>query len=319
MNYTSFCEKFTALLSNCMIPEARLLREKIQKNNGVRLDALIISNPRFIGAPVIYLEPFYELYKCGASMEDLCSIVLSGLKGDPPVPETLVSALRDFEAVRDRLVFRLVSRVKNREFLETVPWVPFLDLAVIFALHLGNCGSQRISTVIHSRQAECWGTSPSELYSIAKENTPRVNPPVLSDLEELLFGKLCPTAKKEQKFCPDREDSLLTPVYVLTNESGIYGAACMLYDNIIKDFADRIGSDLIILPSSVHEVLLVPDFSFSCESCRRMVRNVNQNDVPMEDVLSDEVYLFSRTDSRGIIRWTSSCADTPETAETVNP
>ena len=324
MNYASFCEHFTRLLSEHASPGTRLLREKVRKNNDVRLDALIVTDPNMTGAPVIYLAPLYEYYTQGTTMDALCNTVLSGLKSELPVPENLITSLCDFETVRDRLVFRLISRERNQNFLKTVPWVPFLDLAVVFALHLGNRENQQISSVVHNQQAAFWGLSPDELYSVAKENSPRLNPAVLSDLEELLFGRLCASARDKRElsgqiFSPDREDPLFTPIYVLTNESGIYGASCMLYDNIIKDLADRTGSDLIILPSSIHEVLIIPAFSLSREACSRMIRDVNREEVPKEDILSDEPYLFSRSDRRGIIRWKSSCADKPETDGTENP
>ena len=101
----------------------------------------------------------------------------------------------------------------------------------------------------------------------------------------------------------------LPTLYVLSNQTGINGAICMLYDNVIKDFADTIGSDLIILPSSIHEVLILPDsHDQKYEMFRHMVRSVNAEDVPKEEVLSDEIYLYRRGSS-GIIRWKPSDSD----------
>ena len=319
MNYTSFCDHFTKMLSDRTAPETRLFREKIRKNNGVHLDALIVTDPKFAGAPVIYLAPLYEYYKNGTPMEALCKLVLSSLKSELPVPEPLIASLCDFEAVRGRLIFRLISREKNQAFLETVPWVPFLDLAVIFALHLGSRENQQITSIVRNRQAALWGMSPSELYAIAKENSPRMNPAILCDLETLLFGALGKKAKNKQEPSRNPEDSLLPPIYILTNESGIYGASCLLYDHITKDLADRIGPDLIILPSSIHEVLFIPFSSLSYESCCRLICDINRREVPEEDILSDKPYLFSGSDGRGIIRWESFCAGKPETDGTVNP
>lgn len=88
-------------------------------------------------------------------------------------------------------------------------------------------------------------------------------------------------------------------MYVLTNQRGIYGAAAMLYPELLKDFAERQKTDLVILPSSVHEVLLVPvrgSLDFAWFRC--MVRSINRSEVPPEDWLSDQVYVYRRREGR---------------------
>jgi hypothetical protein len=44
----------------------------------------------------------------------------------------------------------------------------------------------------------------------------------------------------------------------MTNDRASHGAAAVLYENVLKQFADGIDRDLFILPSSIHELLLVP-------------------------------------------------------------
>ena len=69
----------------------------------------------------------------------------------------------------------------------------------------------------------------------------------------------------------------------------------MLYRDIIKDFADQEEADVIILPSSIHEVLLLPDDGdISYNEMSRLVAHINQTEVPKEDRLSNQVYFYSR-------------------------
>ena len=108
-------------------------------------------------------------------------------------------------------------------------------------------------------------------------------------------------------------------LHVLTNRRGIYGASCMLYRDIIKDFADQEETDVIILPSSIHEVLLFPDHlifdhAFLC----RTVQEINREDVSEEDVLSDRIYIFSRETGTIIPSPLFSC-HRPEPAGTESP
>ena len=108
-------------------------------------------------------------------------------------------------------------------------------------------------------------------------------------------------------------------LHVLTNRRGIYGASCMLYRDIIKDFADQEGADVIILPSSIHEVLLFPDhLMFDHAFLCRTVQEINQEDVPKEDVLSDRIYIFSRETGTIIPSPPFSCHK-PEPAGTESP
>ena len=84
-------------------------------------------------------------------------------------------------------------------------------------------------------------------------------------------------------------------LYVLTNETQTYGASCMLYPNLLAEFADELASDLYILPSSIHEVLLLPTTARdSDDELRHVVQTVNDNQLPLTQQLSDCVYYYSR-------------------------
>lgn len=108
-------------------------------------------------------------------------------------------------------------------------------------------------------------------------------------------------------------------LHVLTNRCGIYGASCMLYRDIIKDFADQEETDVIILPSSIHEVLLFPDhLMFDHAFLCRTVQEINREDVSEEDVLSDRIYIFSRETGTIIPSPLFSC-HRPEPAGTESP
>ncbi len=92
------------------------------------------------------------------------------------------------------------------------------------------------------------------------------------------------------------EDDL--PMYVLTNKEKRFGATAMLYSERMKELAERFGCDPLILPSSVHEVLLLPDDH--CQEYtfyRQMVSEVNRTQVEAEEVLSYNLYRYSRTNA----------------------
>ena len=85
------------------------------------------------------------------------------------------------------------------------------------------------------------------------------------------------------------------PMYVLTNSYRSYGASCMLYDGLLMKFARHIEADLYVVPSSVHEIILIPvDGDVTKEGLDEMVRNVNSTELSKEEILSDTAYLFTR-------------------------
>lgn len=314
MNYSTFCDTLIASLSKRLGSDYTLIKETIRKNNGVMLDAVILRMSDISSAPVIYLESLYEHYLSGSSVENLCNTIIAGLKKDSIITQDMILRLQDLETARDKIAFRLVSRKDNAELLQDVPWIPFLDLAVIFHLHLGRSAGNQITSVIHNRQLHDWNLSPMDLFLIAKQNTYKLYPSAITRLEHLIFGW---NLENDPLISCDPE---LPEIYVLTNQNGINGASCLLYEDTIKDFANRIGSDLIILPSSIHEVLLIPDSgSLNYHTFRDMVRTINANDVPKEDILSDEIYIYHRNEKPNITLWHPSVSDGHGSGERLNP
>ena len=95
-----------------------------------------------------------------------------------------------------------------------------------------------------------------------------------------------------EHYDPELIDELLdsdeaSPLYVLSNSNGLYGASCMIYQNVLKDFADRIQADLI--PN-------LPETSY--EALSSMVTSINRQEVSPEEQLSNQVYLFSRKEGK---------------------
>ena len=91
-------------------------------------------------------------------------------------------------------------------------------------------------------------------------------------------------------------------MYVMTNTRGINGAACLLYKNALARFAQKLKQDLFLLPSSVHEVILVPKSDIlKKEDLSEMVREINKTEVSPKEVHSDTVYVYDRLSDQLIL------------------
>lgn len=289
MNFEIFVEWVADDLQRLLGENYRIEPTSVRKNNGVELKALIIRNTNFNAAPVVYMEPLYQTYKKGSSIETLTKKILARMENELPFSMGITEKVYDLEAVRDCIGYRLVSKSKNEELLKDIPWTPWQDLAIIYYLNMGVRDDSQVSTVIYNHQMQRWNLTVDELYELARENMPKMCPSVIGRLDHLIFGG----DDDEEDMIPC--DSEIPVLYILSNQAGINGATCILYDRALKDFADKEESDLLILPSSIHEVLLLKyDKAMNLEMFKNMVRIVNKEDVPKEDVLSDSVYLYFR-------------------------
>jgi len=313
MVYETFLETIKHSLKEKLGPEFTLTLQPITKNNGLILHGLCIGKVDERAAPTIYLNHFYESYQKGRPFHAILDDILvlyqnSPLPGELPIEEFLSQ-----EQIMEKVIFRLINEPANRELLKEVPHIsyPELDLSITFYLSVQRDEDSLLTALIYNRHQKAWNRSTEELYLAAKSNTPRLFPARIRSLPEAIKD----IVKKSSEHGVN-EDSLeeffdtkplSPPMYVLSNSSGINGAGCLLYEGIIKDFASCSGSDLIILPSSIHEVLIIPyskDISF--DELAETVFSINQEEVPEEDRLSNHIYFYTRSSSKLSIAFTSS-------------
>lgn len=300
MDMEVFAQKICAAVERELGSGFRTEVKEIRKNNGILLHGLLILSEGRNVVPTIYLENFLEAYESGLSFEGVVRRLLAIYRKDMPPDDMDMEFFRTFENVRDGICCRLIGRKGNEELLEEIPYVEFLDLAVCFyyAYQGERLGDGTI--LIYNSHMEMWNTCTMELLSLAKRNTRRLFPWECRGLGEIL---------EEAAGSGDAvsaEDSVGTPfdipMKVLTNSKRTDGAVCILYPGVLDRMAEEMGSDLFILPSSTHEVILLPDMgNEDCEALKRMIREVNSTQVAPEEVLSDTLYRYDRTEKRIVI------------------
>lgn len=262
--------------------------ERVTKNNGIVCTGLVIVVKGEQISPNIYLDYYYKLYCQGRQWEEILQLIAEEYQGarDRLVQESLMANV-SAEEVRHRVFIKLINYEKNKELLDGCPYIPFLDLAISFRYLVKRDDKGIASAVVRNEDMEKWGFSTEEIYKIARDNTKRLFPPKLDRLDLML-----------KNFTVDYsgvpED---TDLYVLTNEQGINGASYMIYKDIIDGFAKKKGSSLYILPSSIHEVLLLPaELKYNKEELSVMVSEINRYVVSELDYLSDNVYFYDVND-----------------------
>ena len=164
------------------------------------------------------------------------------------------------------------------------------------------------STVISDDLAKELGMGEEQLFRAAAENTRRILPPVVKSMNEAIMDMLMadgmPKELAEQRTGEQEPEQTM---WVITNERGIDGAASMLYEDKLHKLAERVESDLYILPSSVHEVIAVSVDMGEPETLARMVAEINMDHVELGERLSNQVYHYDKD-----LRRITLATDTPD-------
>ncbi len=262
----------------------------IIKNNGVKLCGLTVTQEDCNISPTIYLDEYYEVYKSGkATLDEVINDVVSAYRHSKAAHNIDMKYFFDYSAVRKRIVYKLINTEKNKELLSDVPHIDFHDLSIVFQFLFDEDCIGNATILIHNAHLKIWGITLEELYSDAKRNTPVLNKYEIKSMGDVIseIMPLQDTVRSEM------------PLYVLSNKSRIQGAACMLYPDLLKKFSAVIDSSMYIIPSSIHEVLLLPaDKNDEAESIKQMVKEVNDTQVEAEEVLSYSVYFYNNADDK---------------------
>lgn len=263
------------------------------KNNGCEMDGLVIMEKGKDIAPTIYLDSFYELYTNGENIKNIIRQIEVIYEQNKNNVTFDVNILKHFDTIKDKIVYKVVNYRSNEKLLEQVPHKRILDLAVVFYCLLDNEYGRSATALIYNNNLKNWNVTIDDVYKAALKNTPDLLHSKISSMATL-FEKCGVNVDGEEV---DLKDYVPSDMYVLTNESKLNGAACILYENVLYDFAQKLGADLYILPSSVHEVILLPKLSmFEKDELVNMVKEVNTEGVAADEVLSDHVYEYNRTE-----------------------
>ena len=284
MDYEGFKAEVTTRIVDREGPGACVRVHRVRKNNGVMLEGLTIMREGENVSPTIYLEPFYDRYRSGADLDSLTDEILALYRSRSCAGKIDVGQFEDYGKLASGIRLRLVNYEMNRDMLKDVPHRRFLDLAGILYYDVRDPLFSNASVLIQNSFTEMWGVSPDELFETAERNMLLFEPAEIWPMGRML---------SELRGMPDENTLPEFPLYVLTNKSRMFGAACMMYPNVFKNASLEINGDFYVLPSSIHEVLLLPsDNVFDAEGLGRLVREINENQVEPYEVLSNNVYYY---------------------------
>ena len=270
--------------------------ETVHKTNGT-LDGLAVVPPADRAGevfPTVYVDHMYDDYVLG---EDFRQALQNAAEKWVEAYENVPEACRDFSLLgaEKRLMMELVNTEQNREMLAGMPHREFYDLSIIYRLVSGSDSTAVYSTMVSSGMADLMGMDEQQLYEAAFANTREIFPLKMYTMTEIMREIFIAEGNPgELADMMIGEMEPMETLYVITNEKRTFGAASILYEDGLHELAENVGTDLYILPSSVHEVIAVSTSVGSAEELARMVCDVNTEQVSPEDRLSDQVYLYDK-------------------------
>lgn len=268
-----------------MVGDASVECNEVIKNNNVKLHGVMIRYPNQVIVPTIYVENFLNK---DMTPREIAKEIISTSKSaqENPFPFN-PDDIAYYDKMSDKICLRLIGQKGNEKLLESLSWKPFYDLAQILVAELGNGMSIKITKDL----LEKWEVDTDEVFKLAKENSQKKFPAEIKDMREVMAGVFNLSLEEFIEMTGDNMPSQ----YVLTNKEGVNGATCLVYDNVLEIAANIINDDFAILPSSIHEVILQPILpGIDLETLSKTVREVNMEEVPKEDILSDHAYIYRR-------------------------
>ena len=256
-------------------------------------------------APTINLNALFENYgqqtenNLASVMEEVTSVI----QHTPGKFD--IGRVMDYDRVKKNLFMKLSAAEKNADVLEHTPHITKEDLALTFHIMLDQGEKGTATTMITDKMMDAYGVDLEKLYQDALHNSPVIAPAQIENMGEVLERMMLEDMKAAgapaeviQEMEKDlQETSRDNPMTVITNNRSTDGAAAIFYPGVMDQVGERLNGDYFILPSSVHEILVVPDDgNISFRELTDMVKEVNRTQVAPEDRLTDQVYHYDTAD-----------------------
>lgn len=269
-----------------------------------KLTGLYIAREDSKISPVVYIDSFYESYENGESLDSVLDKIASLInKGIAEIPTGVdINNILIWDNVKDKVLPKLINLENNKNLLETLPYSQLENLAIVYYIRLSDEATVPVTLNLIKEM----GITESTLHEYALKNlsaTVSLKSMIDTIMEMMVadYNNLSPEEKesvKEDFPMPSEEDKVM---YVLTNNSKVFGAAAMLDTDTMDNIFNKFGN-FFILPSSLHELIVVPSSSgISVSDFEKMVTEVNDTQVPEEDILSYNVYSYDAVNKKVVL------------------
>lgn len=271
-------------LNSHFINKELMVSQVAKTNIGMRT-GINIKGENKIPMATIYIENMYDEYLKGESYNTVLNNAIRVLKAD--VGDGIKNTLQEFnfdnrEQILSKAYCEVIGIKGNKKMLYSMPYIKVEDMAIIYKLLISENDEGLAAIKVNNQILDDTGISLKELHERAIINTQDFFPVELISMP-LMFGM---------------EVNDRTSMFILTNRQRTNGAMAAFYPGALQKVAKSLCKDIYVLPSSIHEVILMPDTGENVSELRALVKDMNRNVVSKEDKLTDSVYRFRLGDER---------------------
>ncbi|SDB04597.1 DUF5688 family protein [Butyrivibrio sp. INlla16] len=294
MNYEEFKENLAndvkELMESRSGSRVTVETRTVEKMNET-YDALTVKPDDSIIGVNLNVTSLYKEYEDGKDFDSIVNgaaeVAENALSNKP---DFNLDVIKDYDQMKDKLAIEVVSAERNKDLLETVPHKDIEDMAVVYRFVIGDTQAGTGTILVNNQMLENYGITAQQLHEDALKNAPEIRPLIIEGMAEVL-AKQMGVEDLEMlglNIPPEQEQ-----MFVASVEGNVHGAGVLAYQNFMDQAADRVGGSFFILPSSIHEVLIIPDNGkFDTASLENMVKEVNATTVDPSDQLTDSVYHY---------------------------
>lgn len=290
-NFREFEKEIKQKLQKTLGRKYQFAEKEFDGINGMVKHSLILICADKDLHPCINLDKYYSQYKSGVDIDILAEKILESCREDSTISTSSISQFKDWENVKPYIYAKLINTHKNLPLLTKIPNRDYLDLSLVYYVRLESSFTEEYAVVqINNEQMQYWGVNEDMLYQSAWSNILNPNEAVVENIANVLSPFFL---KNEFKNTDSKED---IQMYVLSNRCCMNGAVQMCNRKAVREAAEMLEDDLWILPSSVHEVILLP--VCRTEDCAAglagIVKEINNTQLEPNEILSNHVYHYSR-------------------------
>jgi hypothetical protein len=258
----------------------------VDKGNGVIYKGLRLDNGSGI-SPLIYVNVFWDYdLEIDKAAEKVIEIYKNSMDNKPIEMDFPFNRLINWDFVKDKIVFELVGKERNEGLGDDYVTLNYLDFVIIYQILINSDGRGEPKIKVSRDLFKYWNVTEGELFQAAMKNSS-----VLRKAEVKTMGNILEEFVEGIEIEDIDNDASM---FILTNSRRNCGAGCLLYPNVLEYIKGKVGN-FVVLPSSIHETIIVPFDEPDARSIRdfkNMVTTINMTEVSEEEILTDSVYYF---------------------------
>lgn len=297
MDYETFKEKLSEDLKQNLyergIEDVKMSFQNVEKPNQNYESLTVVQGESNVGINFNVENAFADYENTGNYVGVLEESTMAIMKGFENIPTVDASVLMNYDAMKEKLSIEVISADTNADILTKIPHENIEDLAVVYRFVLESNENGKTSILVTNDIIDRMGVTPEQLKEDALENAPKIRPAVIQGMNEVMKDMMGPEVYEMLGFSDEQEEMM----YVATVPDKNSGAGVLAYQDFMDQAAEKLGGDFYVLPSSLHEILLVPDDGEKiADDLRDMVKEINATQVSSEEKLTDNVYHYDSKD-----------------------